>query len=128
MKQIITNEDCPYDQFDQDEDDRIQSKKNKAMLITIKKVIEESIELKLPAFSHPEFSSSYFKVSENGTIILLNQSSDGCCISTWMKNNMFYDAHLNDAIKANPIAPEEFYAIWDKAIQHLETEVLHTNQ
>lgn len=94
------------------------------MLITIKKThtVEESIELKLPAFFRSY--NDHYMIQENETLITVYCTEGYLNVSVFRKDLHLHKDNLSIALKGAVIEPEVFYQVWDKAIQHLEQEVL----
>lgn len=93
------------------------------MLLKIKKVKteEETVELKLPAFFRE--GQWFFMITEEETIIRVHEPSRGTVITSWEKDNLYHEDHLQEAYKGVPVSPYDFFKVWHLAMDHLEQTI-----
>lgn len=80
------------------------------MLLTVKKQIEETLEVKTPAYYKDPYG--YYYINAEGQLVTIRDTM----IAIWNPGTHCYDDSIRDAIKGKPSEKEEFELAYQKVI------------
>lgn len=88
----------------------------------IKKKLEETVELQLPAFF--QYAYEMYMITENETVVRIWEDiASGVLLSTCIKGSPNHEYKLSEAIQGRPISAYDFFKVWHLAMDHLEQTI-----
>lgn len=90
------------------------------MLITVKKEIEETMDVKAPCFLKSKFSDKYCHITEQGHLVIVNQG----LVTVFKYGERFTAENICTALKeSEPCLAEEFKQVFNSEIIKLQAVV-----
>lgn len=89
------------------------------MLIQTKKEVVETMEIKVPAWYND--ANDWYFITENKVIQLRDDQ-----ITVWKSDSLFFDNHINCALKGIAITEEEFLEKYNQIIESFNLIVNNT--